>query len=66
MTPYDVGLPKQMYEERVREAAEDHLAAHVARVNPLREHHGLLREVVSWLRSLPANAEGAVLRGRHV
>ncbi len=63
MTPYDHEYPKQMCEERVREAAEDHLAARVTSGD--REHHVLLREVVMWLRSLSAHAEGAVLRGRH-
>ncbi len=65
MTPYDVGFPKQLYDERVREAAEDHLAARVARANSQRERRALLRDVVSWLRAFPASAGVAVLRGRH-
>ncbi len=66
MTPYDYGYPKELYEARVREAREDHLAARVARGNRQREHGIQLRNIVSWLRALPASTEGAALRGRHI
>ncbi len=65
MMPYEVGLPKERYEERVREAAEDRLAARVARTSDQREHSALVRDAVSWLRALPAKRGIAVLMGRH-
>ncbi len=65
MTPYDCGYPKERYEERVREAAEDHLAARVVRANRQHEHRAQLRDIVTWLRSVAADKGIAVLRGRH-
>ncbi len=65
MVPLDYGVPRQMYEERVREAREDHLAARVARANRQPEQRVAFRDVLSWLRAFPASAGAVVLRGRH-
>ncbi len=64
MVPLDYGFPKQAYEERVREAREDHLAALVARAHRQQEHRVLLRDTVSWLSALAARAGAGGLRRR--